>query len=92
MLIFAERGGGTRVAEAAADDVYYLAAPCGSLAIREGLPVRPRESCWRAGGEMGGERGEEEREGMRRGEERRGERRREERGGEKEERLSLIHI
>ena len=50
MLIFAERGGGTRVAEAAADDVYYLAAPCGSLAIREGLPVRPRESCWRAEG------------------------------------------
>ena len=33
------------MAEAAADDVYYLAAPCppcGSLAIREGLPVRPR--------------------------------------------------
>ena len=66
------------MAEAAADDVYYLAAPCGSLAIREGLPVRPRESCW---GRDGGERGEEEREGMRRGEERRGERRREERGG-----------
>ena len=65
------------MAEAAADDVYYLAAPCGSLAIREGLPVRPRESCW---GRDGGERGEEEREGMRRGEERRGERRREERG------------
>ena len=64
MLIFAERGGGTRVAEAAADDVYYLATPCGSLAIREGLPVRPRESCW---GRDGGERGEEEREGMRRG-------------------------
>ena len=36
MLIFAERGGGTRVAKAAADDAYYLAAPCGSLAIRRG--------------------------------------------------------
>ena len=34
------------MAEAAADDVYYLAVPCGSLAIREDLPVRHRGSCW----------------------------------------------
>ena len=37
MLIFAERGGGTRVAEAAADDVYYLAAPCGDYYMRRAL-------------------------------------------------------
>ena len=73
MLIFAERGGGTRAAEAAADDVYYLAVPCGSLAIREDLPVRPRGSCWGRGGERGEEeRGEDEK---RRGEERREEER-----------------
>ena len=60
------------MAEAAADGVYYLAAPCGSSAIREGLPVRPRESCWGVRTERWDERGEEEREGMRRGEERRG--------------------
>ena len=71
------------MAEAAADDVYYLAAPCGSLAIREDLPVRPRGSCWgREGGREERRRGER----MRRGEERRGERRREERGGGGEER------
>ena len=63
--------------EAAADDVYYLAVPCGSLAIREDLPVRPRGSCWGRGGERGEEeRGEDEK---RRGEERkRGRREREE--------------
>ena len=48
------------MAEAAADDVYYLAAPCGSLAIREDLPVRPRGSC---GGREGGKRGGEEERG-----------------------------
>ena len=51
MLIFAERGGGTRVAEAAADDVYYLAAPCGSLAIRRGYLFGLEKA---AGGERGG--------------------------------------
>ena len=51
MLIFAERGGGTRVAEAAADDAYYLAAPCGSLAIRRGYLFGLEKA---AGGEMGG--------------------------------------
>ena len=66
------------MAEAAADDVYYLAVPCGSLAIREDLPVRPRGSCWgREGGREERRRGER----MRRGEERRGE----ERGGERRE-------
>jgi len=69
------------VAEAAADDVYYLAAPCGSLAIREDLPVRPRGSCWgREGRREERKRGEK----RRRGEERRGERRRESQERERE--------
>ena len=65
------------VVEAAANDVHYLFAPCGSLASREDLPVRPRGSCWL--GERGEERGEEEGEGGREEEEKRGE----ERGGER---------
>ena len=87
------------MAEAAADDVYYLAVPCGSLAIREDLPVRPRGSCWGRGGERGEEeRGEDEkRRGEERREEERGERRRgrgEKRGGVRgrEEIAGLIWI